>query len=151
MFMIDLGAESYYSMLGVSPDALVKEIRERRDAMIKELRKKQAQEKSEEERQKIEGRQKEINAIGEILVRPEKRKEYDRNNAHLRFFVIQAAASPMFVNKADKLYVLHRVVRDFLGRKGGDLAPLSDIDRDDFSADETKVPLLDSLLAEEIA
>jgi len=146
MFMIDLGAESYYSILGVSPDADVDEINKARNQIMVELKRKYRVEQDPQEKQRIEKRQAEISAIGGTLASPEKRSEYDRANAHLRFFTMRVAAAPMFVENADRIYVLHRAIRDHLAKKGVDLAPLSDIDRSDFSADETPIEFLDNLL-----
>jgi len=146
MFMIDLGMQSYYSLLGVSPAASAGEIREARDQKVKELREQQRMAKDSEEKKKLEDRQKEINTAGEKLARPKEREEYDRQNAHLKFFSVRVAAAPMFVEKADRIYVLHRAIREFLAPKGVDLTPLSDIEREDFSADETPIDLLDNLL-----
>jgi len=146
MFMIDLGTQSYYSLLGISPSVSVGEIRDARDKMIKNLREKQRGVRDSEEKQKIEARQKEINAAGEALVRHGKREEYDRANAHLKFFTVRVAAVPLFVEKADRIYVLHRAIKNFLTVREVDLPPLSDIDREDFSADETPNELLDNLI-----
>lgn len=144
--MIDLGTQSYYSALDISPNANVAEIRIACDRAGKELAEKLRAATSDDEREKINGRQKYINEVGETLKRPEKRKEYDRTHAHLRFFTVQVAAAPMFVNKVDRLYVMHRIVRDFLGMKGVPLSPLSDVEREDFTGDESSVELLDNLL-----
>ena len=89
---------------------------------------------------------KKINAAGEILVRPNDRAEYDRQNPHLKFFLVQTAAAPMFTEKADRLHVLYRVTKDFLAEKEIEVPPLSDMERFDFTADETPMPLLDKLL-----
>lgn len=148
MFIIDLGAQSYYSMFGLSPTASFAEIAAARENLHKELLEKQRQAKTEEEKQKHVKRQAEFSAMGETLGRPEKRKEYDRAHAHLGFFVVQVAAAPLFVDKGERLYVLHRIIRGFLADKGVELQPLSDLDREDFSTDETPVALLDKLLAE---
>jgi len=145
MFMIDLGAQSYYTMLGISPGSSGADIRAARDKLIKELKEKERAAPSEEKK-KLEGRQKEINAAGETLARPEKREEYDRANAHLKFFIVRVAAAPLFVEKDDRIYVLHRALRNFLAAKEVDLPPLSDLEREDFSADETPIDLLDNLL-----
>ncbi len=145
MFMIDLGMQSYYSLLGVSPAASAGEIREARDRKIKELRERQRIAQGPEE-EKLKDRQKEINAAGETLARPKNREEYDRQNSHLKFFSVRVAAAPLFVEKADRIHVLHRAIREFLAAKSIDLPPLSDIEREDFSADETPIDLLDNLL-----
>jgi|SRR5215213_397625 len=147
MFMIDLGAQSYYSALGISPNASIAEIRIACDRVGKELAEKLRVAASDEEREKITGRLKYINSeVGETLKRPEKRKEYDRAHAHLRFFTVQVAAAPMFVDKVDRMHVMHRIVKDFLSAKGVRLSPLSDVEREDFAGDESPVGLLDNLL-----
>ena len=146
MFMIDLGTQSYYSALAISPNATIAEIRIACDRVGKELAEKLRAATSDDEREKINGRLKHINSVGETLKRPEKRKEYDRANAHLRFFTVQIAAAPMFVDKLDRLHVLHRVIKDSLLEKGVRLSPLSDVEREDFSDDESPVELLDNLL-----
>jgi hypothetical protein len=149
MFMIDLGAQSYYSTLGISPNASVKEIQVVCDRMGKELVEKRRVAASDEDREKIDERLKYINStVGETLRRPEKRKEYDRANAHLRFFTVQIAAAPMFVDQVERLHDMHRLIKDFLAGKGVTLSPLSDVEREDFSTDESEVELLDNLLWE---
>jgi uncharacterized protein YaaR (DUF327 family) len=145
MFMIDLEAQSYYAIIGISPSSSIEEIRIARDNMINELKKKERT-ASAEEKKKIEARQKEINAAGETLVRPEEREKYDRANAHLKFFTVRIVSAPLFVEKADRIYVLHRAIRNFLVTQNVDLPPLSDLEREDFSADETQIDLLDNLL-----
>ncbi len=145
MFMIDLGAQSYYAMLGISPSSSGAEVRAARDKLVKELKEKERTVPSEEKK-KIESRQKEINAAGETLARPEEREKYDRANTHLKFFTVRIAAAPLFVEKDDRIYVLHRAIRNFLATKEVDLQPLSDLEREDFSSDETPIDLLDNLL-----
>lgn len=147
MFMIDLGAQSYYSTLGISPNASIAEIRVACDRVGKELAEKRRAAASDEEKEKIDERLKHINsAIGETLKRPEKRREYDRANAHLRFFTAQVAAAPIFVDKVERAHVMHRIVKNFLAARGVKLSPLSDVEREDFSNDESPIELLDSLL-----
>ena len=147
MFMIDLGTQSYYSALDISPNATIAEIRIACDRVGKELAEKLRAATSDDEREKVNSRLKYINSeVGETLKRPEKRKEYDRDHAHLRFFTVQVAAAPMFVEKVDRLHVMHRVIKDFLSKKGVRLSPLSDVEREDFTDDESPVELLDNLL-----
>ena len=146
MFMIDPGAESYYSLLAVAPDATAAEIREARDRLIHELRTRQRREPTR--RGELEERQKEVNAVGEVLVRPARRTRYDEKNAHLRFFTVRPAAAPLFTEQADRVAVLHRVLREHLTAQGVALPPLSDLDRTDFTADHSPHRLLDELLAE---
>jgi|SRR5215470_3488187 len=145
MFMIDLGADSHYSLLGVSPTATTAEIRQARDRMVKELRERQRREPSN--REELEKRQTAVNAAGEELVRPAKRTEYDQQNAHLRFFTVRDAAVPLFVDPGHRIDVLHGAISAHLLEAGVALRPLSDVDRTDFAADETPNQLLDELLA----
>jgi len=42
MFMVQLDADSYYSLLGVEPNATFAEIRAARDRKVKELRERRA-------------------------------------------------------------------------------------------------------------
>lgn len=147
MFIIDLGAQSYYSALDISPNASIAEIRIACDRAGKELAEKLRAAASDEERKKITDRLKYINSyVGETLKRPETRKEYDRAHAHLRFFTVQVAAAPMFVDKVDRMHVMHRIVKDFLAERGVLLSPLSDVEREDFTGDESPIELLDNLL-----
>src|SRR5687768_10264058 len=108
MFMIDLGAESYYSLLGVTPNATAAQIRQARDSLIRELRERQRREPTK--RKELEERQKVLNAAGEELARPARRTQYDQDNAHLRFFTIRNAAVPLFTDPADRIDVVHRAV-----------------------------------------
>ncbi len=144
--MIDPGAESYYSLLAVTPDATAAQIREARDRLIHELRVRQRREPTR--RGELEERQKSVNAMGEVLVRPARRAQYDQDNAHLRFFTMRPAAAPMFTEPADRVAVLHRVLREHLTAQGDDLPPLSDVDRADFTDDHSPNRLLDELLAQ---
>lgn len=146
MFMIDLGLPSYYSIIDVSPSASQAEIRDARDRKGKELKEKLNATRDSEERKKIEERLKEINAAGDTLASPERREEYDQNNAHLKYFTMQRVAAPMFFEKTDRLYVLHRAITDFLTAQKVVLPPLSDMEQEDFSVDETPNELLDNLL-----
>ena len=145
MFIIDLGTQSHYALLGISPSASAGEIRAVRDRLVKEYVEKERI-APPEEKQRLEDRKKEINAAGEVLARPAEREKYDQANAHLRFFTVRVAAAPMFVEKADRIYVLHRAIRNFLEMQEVDYPPLSDMEREDFSADETPNELLDNLL-----
>jgi curved DNA-binding protein CbpA len=146
MFIVDLGVESHYSLLGVSPDANVKEIREARDGLIGDLRLRQRREPARHE--ELVERQRLINNAGDVLVRPAKRETYDRENAHLRFFTVRTAAAPMFTEPADRIDVLHRVISQRLRAAGVEIRPLSDLDRSDFTADVTPNSLLDELIGQ---
>lgn len=144
MFMIDLGADSLYSLLGVLPDATAAEIRTARDRMVQELRERHRREPTR--RTELEERQKAVNAAGETLARPAKREQYDQEHTHLRYFTIRSAAAPMFVDAGERVDVLYRAIAAHLAERGTPVAPLSDLDRVDFRSDETPNPLLDELL-----
>jgi len=141
--MIDLGTESYYTLLGVSPTATAAEIRQARDVLVHGLRERQVREPLR--RDELEERQKAVNAAGDELVRPVKREQYDRDNAHLRFFTVRRAAAPLFTEPADRVEVLSQAIADHLRRRGAPLRPVSDVDRVDFTADLTPNALLDGL------
>ena len=142
--MIDLGVESHYSLLGVSPDATAAEIRKARDTLIRELRERQRREPTR--RQELTERQRLINNVGEELARPAKRAKYDKDHEHLRFFTVRSAAAPMFTDPVDRIDVLHRVISAHLHAAGVRVRPLSDLDRSDFTADLTQNSLLDELM-----
>lgn len=142
--MIDLGVESHYSLLGVSPDCTAAEIRQARDNLIRELRERQRREPTR--RAELTERQRLINNIGEELARPAKRARYDQDHEHLRFFTIRSATAPMFTDPEDRIDVLHRAISAHLRAEGVHVRPLSDLDRDDFTADLTPNNLLDELI-----
>lgn len=147
MFMVDLSEESLYSKLGLPSDATSEQINMKCDEigkkLVNELRDAAG---NPELKKQIEARQMEMNAISNTLTRPKEREKYDKQHTHLRFFLPQSAAIPLFANKVDRVAVLHRVIVAFLAEKGVTLAPLSDIDRLDFTTDETPLNLLDDLL-----
>jgi hypothetical protein len=146
MFIIDLGAESYYSMFSLSPDASPREIRDARDKIGKDLTERILAAKDPIAKKELEERQRTINNAGETLARSEDRAKYDKANAHLRFFLIQNSSALPFFDKSFRIEWLHQVIREFLASKGADLSPLSDLERTDFSGDETPNDLLDALL-----
>jgi curved DNA-binding protein CbpA len=146
MFMIDLGVDSHYSLLGVSPDATAAQIRQARDSLIRELRERQRREPAR--REELTERQRLINNVGEELARPAKRAQYDKDHEHLRFFTIRSATAPMFTDPQDRIDVLHRVISAHLRRAGVHIRPLSDLDRGDFTADVTPNSLLDELIGQ---
>ncbi|GAA3275111.1 DnaJ domain-containing protein [Dactylosporangium vinaceum] len=141
MFMVELDADSYYSLLGVDPNATPAAIRKARDNLIKSLRDRARQEPAS--REELTARQRQVNAAGRTLTAPAERQQYDREHAHLRLFTIRAAAAPMFTDPQDRLDAIYRAISDHLRRLGAPLPPLSDLDRTDFSADLTLTPLLD--------
>jgi hypothetical protein len=143
MFMIDMEIDSYYTKLGISPNATIQEINDARNKLGYDLNVELQQEQDPEEKQRISARLSELNTIGSLLANSEKRAEYDRENAHLRFLVPQIAAAPLFVSRADAIFVLHRIIQEFLTAKGSQISPLSDIERLDFTSDETVVALLE--------
>lgn len=144
MFMINLDAESHYSVLGISPTASREEIRQARDGLIRKVEEQKRREPAR--REELEAKAKKINAVGDTLARPKERAEYDKANTHLRLFTVRTGAAPMFTDAADRVDALYRAVQAHLRRAGVVLAPCSDIDRWDFTADETPSPLLDELL-----
>lgn len=146
MFFIDLGTQSHYSVLGISPTATVEEIRTAKDKLVKELRDKQKLAKTEAERKPVDDREKYLNQISDTLIRREKREKYDSENAHLGFLTVQTVTAGIFAEKSDRLHVLHRILREFFSVKGVELQPLSDVDREDFLSDETPVALLENIL-----
>ncbi|RJQ75391.1 hypothetical protein D5S17_21105 [Pseudonocardiaceae bacterium YIM PH 21723] len=146
MFMIDLGVESHYSRLGVSPNATGAQIRQARDDLIRRLREQQRREPAR--RAELREREREINNLGGVLAAPARRAQYDKDHEHLRFFTVRSAAAPMFDEAQDRIDVLHRVISAHLRDKGVCLRPLSDLDRDDFSADSTPNDLLDDLIGQ---
>src|SRR5690242_17707158 len=104
MFMVELGADSHYALLGVDPNATFAQIRVARDGMIKDLRVRQRREPTHLE--ELQDRQKQVNAAGEVLVRPANREKYDAEHPYLRFFTPRPAAAPMFTTDEDRLDVL---------------------------------------------
>lgn len=141
VFMVRLGVDSHYALLGVAPGATPAEIRAARDRVVREFRERQRREP--DRRAELEERQKEVNNAGEELVRPARREQYDRANAHLRFFTVRDAAVPLFRSSADSVDVVHRAICAHLAAAGVAVTPLSDLDRTDFSADHEFDPLLD--------
>ncbi|CRK59395.1 hypothetical protein [Alloactinosynnema sp. L-07] len=141
MFMIELGAESFYTVLGVEPTATAAEIREARDALIRDLREQLRREPAR--RTELEERQRAVNTAGEELARPAKRAEYDAANAHLRFFTVRDAAAGLFNDRADRVEVLHTAIATHLRLAGVQVTPRSDLDRQDFDSDLTPDPRLD--------
>lgn len=147
MFIIDLGTPSHYTTLGILPNATVMEIGEARSKLQTSIKNKLKSAQDEKEKTELEEQLKAVNAAGEVLSRPEKRKEYDRLNRHLQFFMVRPAAAPVFTSKLERQFLLHRALREDLARMGCPIQPLSDLDHDDFSTDETPNRLLDSLLS----
>jgi len=141
MFMVEIKADSLYSVLGVPPDAPPAEIREARDLLVEEVRKKKRLQPTNHD--KLTEREKAINAAGEELARPAQREKYDRENQHLKFFTVRAAAAPMFTTPADLLAALRPAVAGHLESAGAPLGAPSDLDRVDFTDDLTWHPLLD--------
>jgi curved DNA-binding protein CbpA len=144
MFMINLGAESYYSILGVAPDATSEEIQTAAEKIVVDLKKRLRSDPSSKE--ELMARETKVNSARGTLAGRKKREEYDRANAHLRFFTIRRAAAGMFLERADRIHVLHRAVREHLASRGVSVMPMTDLDRQDFSMDESPNSLLDELL-----
>jgi hypothetical protein len=146
MFMIDLGAQSHYSVLGIGPDAEAKEIRDSQSRIVGDLKRKLGMARGSEEKRVIEERLKNINSIGDELSRPKSRQAYDARNAHLTFFVVRKAVAPILEDRELRLRWVHKAVRDFLIQKGETMEPLADLERTDFSADFSPNQMLDAIL-----
>jgi hypothetical protein len=97
---------------------------------------------------RIEEKLKQVGKKGDELTRPESREKYDRENAHLRFLMVQPAAAPLFRSRVDRVYVIDRAVRSFLAAGGNRVDPLCDLERTDFQEDFSPAPALDRLLEE---
>jgi hypothetical protein len=141
MFMVELDADSYYSLLGVDPNAPPAVIRQARDELIRTLRHRASREPTN--RDELMARQMNVNSAGRTLTAPAERERYDKEHAHLRLFTVRSAAAPMFTDSEDRLDAIYRAVSAHLRRFGTPLPPLSDLDRTDFSDDLTPTPWLD--------
>jgi curved DNA-binding protein CbpA len=146
MFMIDLGVESFYSALGITPEAGPQEIRIAQSKTTGDLQRLQQRARTPEEKRSIEERLQQLNAIGDRLSNPQLRAEYNRENAHLTFFVVRPVAAPAFQEREVRLRWVHRLARDFLLDCGESVDPLTDLERSDFTADFTPNDILDDLL-----
>lgn len=141
MFRIQIATDSHYAVLGVSPDASPEEITKARDLGVHSLRVQQRLEPAN--RDELIERQKALNAAGEELARPARRRQYDQANPHLRYFAVRTAAAPMFVATPDLVVALRAAVARHLDAAGVPLPPASDLERLDFVADMTWHALLD--------
>jgi curved DNA-binding protein CbpA len=148
MFMIKPGADSYYSFLGIGPDATPAEVRDARTKLNNQLVARERATRDPQDLKSIEKRRQEINSKSGILASPEKRAKYDSKNAGLFVFTVKVAAAPLFCEQADQLYVLYHAARRFLAERGDALPPLCDLDREDFRADFTPCQLLEQLMKE---
>lgn len=149
MFMVDLGAPSYYSILGIQPDASAAEIRAIASKSCGDLERAKHKTANLEEKRRLEDRIVNINRISDELSNVEKRPQYDRRNIHLTFFLVRKAAAPIWQERKLLLRWIHLAVRDFLVTKGETLEPITDLDRSDFTADFTENELLERLLADQ--
>lgn len=145
MFMIDLGVESHYSLLGVDPEASPKDIREAKTRIAGDLERQRQRARTPDERRSLEERMVRINAAGDTLAHPQKRGTYDGENTHLTFFVVRKAAAPALEEREVMLRWVHQAIRDFLSSNGEEVDPLSDLERWDFRADFTPNELLERL------
>jgi curved DNA-binding protein CbpA len=148
MFMIDIDVPSHYSLLGVSPAATAAQIRKARDATVLELRTRVRQTVDPEHKAELTEREQAINAAAEVLARPEKREEYDREHPDLRLFTRRVAAAPLFTDPVARVDLLLRSINDHLIRAGAPLRLPSDLYRTDFAQDVTPNSLLDQLLSD---
>lgn len=148
MFMIDLSTPSHYALLGVAPTASAAEIRKARDDKILALRQQKRQEPDPDRKAELGEREQEINAAAEILARPVRREEYDKEHPDLRLFTVRSAAAPLFADPAHRAALLYQAVTGDLAARGVRVRPPSDLYRTDFSADRTPNHLLDDLIAQ---
>jgi curved DNA-binding protein CbpA len=149
MFMIDLGAQSHYSVLGVEPGAPIAEIRASLYKLSGDLERQRLKSGSPEEKRTIEERQQRINKVGDLMTNPAKRTNYDNVNAHLTFFQVRKATTPVWEERDLLLRWLHQTVREFLLSQGEVLRPINDLERTDFTSDFTPNELLERLLENE--
>jgi curved DNA-binding protein CbpA len=149
MFMVDLGAQSYYSILGLSPQADAKQVRENTQRVYRELEKQRDKARDEDEKRAITEKQANINRIGGKLANPTERAKYDLENVHLTFFTIRPAGALVWSERDPLLRWMHRAVREFLVAKGESIEPMTDLERCDFTADFTANRLLEELLRRE--
>jgi hypothetical protein len=149
MFMIDMGAASYYSILGLAPDADGRAIRASQSNIFADLERQRQKARTAEEKAGLSERQQNINRIGDELSNPARRSKYDQQNVHLTFFQVRKAAAPVWDDRELLLRWLHRAVRDFLLEKGEPVEPVTDLERTDFTADFTPNELLERLLHNE--
>jgi curved DNA-binding protein CbpA len=141
MFRIQIDTDSHYAVLGVPPDATPEQITQARDRGVHALRLRQRNEPVN--RDELIEMQKALNAAGETLARPARRREYDAANPHLRYFTVRTGAAPMFVNAADLVVALHAAIARHLDEAGAPPPIASDLERLDFTADLTWNALLD--------
>ncbi len=146
MFMIDLDAESHYSILGVAPEASPVEIRRAKSRIVGDLERKRQQARTPDEQRKLQERMIRINAVGDLLTNPELRFLYDTKNAHLTFFIVRKAAALAMEDSEIRLRWMHRIIYAFLIEEGEHLEPFSDLERLDFTEDYTRNEFLERLL-----
>jgi curved DNA-binding protein CbpA len=146
MFIIDLSTPSHYSVLELDPDATAKEIRAKVSKLVGDLERQRQRARTPEEKRQFEERQKKLNQISGVLSHPANRAEYNRANAHLTFFTLRRTAAPALEDRAARLRLIHRAIRDFLAARGEIVEPLDDLERSGFSTDFTPNAKLDQLL-----
>jgi curved DNA-binding protein CbpA len=149
MFMVNLGVQSDYSILGVSPEADASEIRSKTSKIYGDLDRQRLKVRNEEEKRKIIDKQVNINKIGDKLSNPIERAKYDLQNVHLTFFTIRKACAPIWEERSLLLRWMHQAVRDFLEKKGEKIPPITDLERTDFTSDFTENDLLERMLQRE--
>lgn len=145
-YMIDLSTDSHYEFLGISPDASKKEIAAAADKLGNNLQKKAQQITNPDEKEKIRTQQNRLSRVKSTLSAPKKKAEYDLENVHLRYFLTRPTSVPLFHSNVDRLFVLHRVLRQFLAEKGVEIAALMDTEQTDFSDEYEDVQVLNELL-----
>jgi curved DNA-binding protein CbpA len=146
MFIVELGSQSDYSLLGVSADAPAKDIRDSVRNISGDLLRQHQKARTPEEKVRIEEKLKKINDIEGRLMNAERRARYDSQNVHLTFFTVRRSAAPVWGERWLMLQWMHEAIRSSLEARGESVAPLSDLDRTDFTADFTQNELLDQML-----
>ena len=87
MFMIDLGAPSFYSLLGLPPDADASSIRAGQTRKAAELSRARDKTSDPTDKRRLEEQLITVNGIGDTLANPQRREVYNARNAHLTFFI----------------------------------------------------------------
>lgn len=122
---------NHYADLGVSPEATAQELRAaaaRQDSRLKE-------EGADEDAV--------VAAHAVRLENAEARAEHDRDYPPLALMRLEPTWEPFLDDRATGLAVLRREIEAFLADRGADVFHPTDTTRHDFSADFTRVSLLD--------
>lgn len=120
--------QSYYSLLGISRNAILKEIRDACYRKIEELNEKKCNARNLEEKQKLLDYLKEIHIAYDTLTRPKLREDYDRINARLiaqemdediiTVKQVQSSAPLVFISAKSEDFRIAKQVYEFLVSRG---------------------------------